>query len=105
MSLATVDDVLVEGPENFTVSLSSAAGVSGSPVTTTINDNDLMALKLSGTSSVVEGGTASYDVKLDGVGLMVGQSVTMTLDSASGTATKWPTLPSWSRAGWWRAAG
>ena len=62
--------------------------MSGSPVTTTINDNDPMALKLSGTSSVVEGGTASYDVKLDGVGLMVGQSVTMTLDSASGTATE-----------------
>ena len=48
---------------------------------------------------------ASYDVKLDGVGLMVGQSVTMTLDSASGTATEVADLPSWSRAGWWRAAG
>ena len=48
VSLATVDDVLVEGAENFTASLEQRGGVSGSPVTTTINDNDLMALKLSG---------------------------------------------------------
>ena len=99
MSLATVDDVLVEGPENFTVSLSSAAGVSGSPVTTTINDNDLMALKLSGTSSVVEGGTASYDVKPRRGGAdggAVGDD-----DAGLGLRArrrKWPTLPSWSRA-------
>ena len=79
--------------------------MSGSPVTTTINDNDLMALKLSGTSSVVEGGTASYDVKLDGVGLMVGQSVTMTLDLGLGHGDGSGRLCCWSRAGWWRAAG
>jgi hypothetical protein len=38
ISLATATDAIVEGTENFTVSLSSTAAVAGSPVTTSIID-------------------------------------------------------------------
>ena len=58
-------------------------------ITTTINDNDTSAIRLDGPGSVAEGDpTSNYTVSLNGVGLGAGQSVTFTLDSASGTATE-----------------
>jgi len=91
-SLAATNDLFSEADETFSVSVSGSTG--SNPVTvaagaglltTFITDNDPAAIKLSGASSVTEGGSASYAVALDGVGLGAGRSVTFTLDSASGT--------------------
>jgi hypothetical protein len=90
-SVNTVQDTLVEGPEAFMVSLSSA-NASVSPVagliSTTISDDDVAAIRLTGSSSVAEGGSASYAVALDGVGLGAGRSLSFILDAESGTATE-----------------
>ena len=81
-SLATTSDPLPEINETFSVSLSSSsATVTAGSVSTTITDDDAATIELTGASSVTEGGPASYDVSLDGVGLGVGRSVTFTLDS------------------------
>jgi Ca2+-binding RTX toxin-like protein len=89
-SIATTADVVVEANETFTVSLgSSTAAVATGTVTTTITDNDAAAITLSGPATVAEGATTTpYTVSLIGVGLGVGQSVTFTLDTASGSATE-----------------
>ena len=81
---------MVEGNETFGVTLgSSTATVVNSSVTTTITDNDVAAITLSGPTTVAEGATTSpYAVSLSGVGLGAGQSVTFTVDTASGTATE-----------------
>src|SRR5262249_12904863 len=59
-------------------------------ITTSIIDNDTSSIALSGPPTVGEGvTTGTYTVSLSGgVGLGAGQSVTFTLDSASGTATE-----------------
>ena len=89
-SVNTTNDAFAEGPEDFTVTLSSFSPASvtdnAQSATVTINDNDTPAIRLTGASSVTEGSSASYVVALDGVGLGAGRSVTFTLDSASGTA-------------------
>ena len=88
-TIATTQDSVVEGPENFTVTLASAAAVVNPTITTSITDDDLRAIRLDGPASVAEGAaTGPYTVSLSGVGLGAGQSVTFTLDSASGTATE-----------------
>ena len=89
-AIATTQDAVVEGTENFTVTLgSSTATVVNPTITTSITDDDARAITLSGPASVAEGAaTGPYTVSLSGVGLGAGQSVTFTLDSASGTATE-----------------
>src|SRR5262249_34604745 len=90
-TIATTQDAIVEGTETFTVTLgSSTATVTTPTITTSIIDNDTSAIALSGPPTVAEGATTSaYTVSLSGgVGLGAGQSVTFTLDSASGTATE-----------------
>ena len=90
-TIASAQDTVVEATENFTVTLGSATATVVNPtITTNIIDNDTSAIMLSGPSTVAEGGTtSSYTVSLtSGVGLGAGQSVTFTLDSASGTATE-----------------
>ena len=88
-TIATTQDSVVEGPENFTVTLASAAAVVNPTITTSITDDDLRGIRLDGPGSVAEGAaTGPYTVSLSGVGLGAGQSVTFTLDSASGTATE-----------------
>lgn len=85
-SLAANSDSIVEGTETYSLSLGGANG-SGS-ITTAINDGNTAVIRLGGSASVLEGANATYAVSLDGVGLGAGQSVTLTLDSASGTATE-----------------
>jgi hypothetical protein len=90
-TIASTQDAVVEATENFTVTLGSATATVVNPtITTNIIDNDTSAITLSGPSTVAEGGTTStYTVSLtNGIGLGAGQSVTFTLDSASGTATE-----------------
>ena len=82
--VATTQDAVAEASETFNVSLGGSNGTAA--LTTTITDNDPAAIRLTGAASVLEGANASYAVSLDGVGLGAGQSLTLTLDSASGTA-------------------
>jgi hypothetical protein len=88
VQLPTTTDALVEGSETFGVTLSSSTAVVSSGVVTT-SINDLVptpTIALTGQASVVEGQSAAYAVSLGGSGLLANQSVTFTLDSASGTA-------------------
>src|SRR5262249_56051442 len=89
-TIATTQDTVVEATETFTVTLASATAVLNPTITTSIIDNDTSSIALSGPPTVGEGATTStYTVSLSGgVGLGAGQSVTFTLDSASGTATE-----------------
>ena len=105
-TIATTQDFVVEGPENFTVTLASAAAVVNPTITTSITDDDLRAIRLDGPGSVAEGAaTGPYTVSLSGVGLGAGQSVTFTLDSASGTATEGTDFSALTVAGLTPAAG
>ena len=105
-TIATTPDAVVEGPENFTVTLASAAAVANPTITTSITDDDLRAIRLDGPGSVAEGtATGPYTVSLSGVGLGAGQSVTFTLDSASGTATEGTDFSALTVAGLTAAAG
>ena len=90
-TIASTQDAVVEATENFTVTLAGNAttNVVTPTVTTDITDNDTRAITLTGPTTVAEGAaTTPYTVSLSGVGLGAGQSVTFTLDSASGTATE-----------------
>ena len=87
----TNDDVLVEGTEDFTVALTSTSATVTAGTdsrTTSITDNDSAAIKLTGATTVAEGGSASYAVSLDGVGLGSGRSLTITLDSSGLSANE-----------------
>jgi hypothetical protein len=88
--LPVITDSEVEGNESFAVTLaSSTAVVSGGLVTTTISDLvSTPTIALIGEPSIAEGQTAAYAVSLVGSSLPVSQSLTLTLDSASGTATE-----------------
>ena len=105
-TIATTPDAVVEGTETFTVTLASAAAVVNPTITTNITDDDLRAITLNGPGSVAEGAaTGPYTVSLSGVGLGAGQSVTFTLDSASGTATEGTDFSALTVAGLTAAAG
>ena len=107
-AIASTQDTVVEATENFTVTLGSATATVVNPtITTNITDNDTSAIMLSGPSTVAEGApTSNYTVSLtNGVGLGHGQSVTFTLDSASGTATEGTDFSALTVAGLTAATG
>src|SRR5262249_41670766 len=91
-TMATTQDSVAEATETFTVTLASTtASVTTPTVTTSIIDNDTSTIALSQAQATVAEGatTGTYTVSLSGgVGLGAGDSVTFTLDSASGTATE-----------------
>ncbi len=69
ITVAIADDVLVEGPESFSVSLTSVSGgnspvLGASVAQVTILDNDSTTLSVSGPSSVTEGPAVSADFTL-----------------------------------------
>ncbi|MFM7675567.1 MAG: hypothetical protein ACKO5F_08260, partial [Synechococcus sp.] len=86
LSVSTLPDAIVEGSENFSIVLSGF--IDPASVTTTITDDDVPVVRLSGPTSLLEGDlSTAYTVSLGtSVGLGAGQSVSFTLDSASGTA-------------------
>ncbi|MEX0649532.1 MAG: Calx-beta domain-containing protein [Candidatus Andersenbacteria bacterium] len=92
ISIATTQDLLVEGTEIFSLTLSNPTGTTlgTSVVTTSINDDDgTPKIRLIGSSSVAEGSIATYSVILDdGVALGIGQSFSFSLDTAGLTATE-----------------
>ena len=107
-AIASAQDTVVEATENFTVTLGSATATVVNPtITTSITDNDTSAIMLSGPSTVAEGApTSNYTVSLtNGIGLGAGQSVTFTLDSASGTATEGSDFSALMAAGLTAATG
>ncbi len=92
IDLIPVDDAVVEGIENVTLTLTSI--VSGDPdinidagagsATAVLNDNDSATWRLAGTGTVNEGGVTTWNLSLDGT-LQSGQSVTVELDIADVT--------------------
>ena len=87
LALPVSVDLQTEPDETFSLTLSDF--VQAQTVTTTISNQDPLAIRLTGPGSVLEGATATpYTVSLDGVGLGAGASVSFSLDSASGSATE-----------------
>ncbi|MEN9314584.1 MAG: hypothetical protein RIS35_977, partial [Pseudomonadota bacterium] len=87
----TFDDTVDEANETFTLTatLSSNGTDYADTGVATITDGDTAQLTLAGPSSVTEGLlTTDYTVRLGAIAVDAGQSITFTLDSASGTATE-----------------
>ena len=88
IAVGTFSDTLVESSEDYSVDLISDVGTTGSGVTTEILDPPPpMVWTLSGDSGVTEGSSATYIVSYTGGSLAPGEIATITLDTASGTAT------------------
>ena len=93
IDLAAVDDLLVEGDEDYTVSISNSASTTGSAVatggttsvTTTITDNDVATWSITGDATVGEGADAKYIVSLAGT-LQAGETATIELHIGNVTA-------------------
>ena len=93
IELTAVDDVFVEGSENFTVSIANPASTTGSDiatggtttVTTTITDNDVATWSITGDAVVGEGDDAKYTVSLAGT-LQAGETATIELHIGNVTA-------------------
>ena len=89
IELTAVDDVFVEGSEDFTVSIANPGTTTGSDVvtgptttvTTTISDNDFATWSLSGVSTVDEDATAQYTIALAGI-LQAGETALIDLGFA-----------------------
>src|SRR6185369_1633092 len=92
ISLAAINDGLAEGPEQYTVSLSSPGSTTGANVVgsgsvqTAIADANTATWSLSGDTGVSEGNAASYTVHLDGT-LQAGETATVHLALADNTTT------------------
>ena len=90
LTVATVDDALVESDETFTVTLTASsfpAGVSlgmDSAAIGTIEDNDTAAVSVVAGDPVTEGGDATFTVSLSGA---VSAPVTVNWSTSDGTAT------------------
>ena len=93
IEVGAIDDVLVEGDEDFTVSIANpgtttgSAVVTGGPtvVTTTITDNDVATWSITGDATVGEGADAKYIVNLAGT-LQAGETATIELHIGNVTA-------------------
>ncbi|MDF1741763.1 MAG: Calx-beta domain-containing protein, partial [Verrucomicrobiales bacterium] len=95
INLEATDDILVEGPEEFSVTISNANSITGgdvqlgmaTTVTTTIIDNDTATWSITGGGNVNEGATGSYTISLDGI-LQTAEnaSVDITLGAPGDTA-------------------
>ena len=85
VTIATVDDAVVESDESFRVALSNASGATlgTAQATGTIEDNDtaLPTLSIANASAVTEGGNALFDVTLSRAATT---AVTVTYSTADG---------------------
>src|SRR4029077_5859206 len=88
IALHTNDDSLVEGPEDYQLTISTPSSTTGASVavsgstfavTTTITDNDTATWSLTGNATVAEGATASYLLALAGT-LQAGETAKVQLD-------------------------
>ena len=86
IELTAIDDMLVEGPETYTVSIGNPGTTTGSDVatggpttvTTTITDNDIATFSIMGDPTVAEGADAKYTLELNGT-LQDGETATIDL--------------------------
>ncbi|MCP4485849.1 MAG: hypothetical protein GY820_00760, partial [Gammaproteobacteria bacterium] len=89
IALATEDDTLVEGPEDYTLTITAAVPPTTTgaavavdatvyTVTTTIIDNDTATWSLTGPADVTEGASASYTLALAG-SLQAGETASVDL--------------------------
>ncbi len=85
VTIATIDDALVEPTESFRVALSNASGATlgTAQAMGTINDNDnaLPTVSVTNASSVTEGNNATFDVTLNSVATT---TVTVAYSTADG---------------------
>ncbi|QEX18958.1 hypothetical protein FRZ44_42700 [Hypericibacter terrae] len=92
LTVHTVDDTLVEGTEDYQVTIGpvSSGSIVAATAATNILDNDASSLvwTLSGATQVGEGATAVYTVSYGGAALAPGQSAFATLQTGSGAATE-----------------
>jgi len=94
IELNTINDDLVEGNEDFTVSIANPGTTTGSDVvtagsiavTTTITDNDRAIWSITGDTTVDEGTDAKYVVSLAGT-LQAGETAIIDLNIGNITAT------------------
>ena len=78
IEVEAVDDALIEGDEDFQVSIANPGTTTGSDVVTanptivvtTITDNDAAAFSLTGDPTVAEGADAKYVLALSGICLL-----------------------------------
>ena len=86
IELPTVDDAIVEGSEDFTVSIANPGTTTGidiatggtTTVTTSITDNDTATWSITGDATVAEGDDAKYVVNLAGT-LQAGETASIEL--------------------------
>ncbi|MGB7325827.1 MAG: Calx-beta domain-containing protein [Rubripirellula sp.] len=95
VNVTATEDSLVEGPENFTVTLSSPNSTTNADiqlgaasVQTAIADNDLATWSITGAVSVVEGANAAYQIKLTGSGVGAGPFILQAGETASIVVTQ-----------------
>src|SRR4029079_11671939 len=94
ISLGAVNDGVVEGPEQYTVALTTPGSTTNAPITldaanaaiTTITDANTATWSLTGDPGVTEGSNASYTVHLAGT-LQAGETATIHLALTDGTTT------------------
>jgi len=86
--IATIQDTAIENDETFAVTLASSDATVGNGFAfTTITDDDVKpTIRLSGETKVTEGTGANYAVVLEAGALSSGQSVTLILDTETGSA-------------------
>lgn len=93
LAVTIIEDTIVEGAEDFRVTLASPSvgQLATSQATTSIADEDasLLAWSISGPTSVDEGDAGTYTVGYTGATLAPGQQATVTVATASG-ALSWP---------------
>ena len=89
-NLQTLSDSIAEGNETIGLTLKSGNATVKTPsLTTTLLDvSSALVIRLSGSASVQEGGSAAYAVNLDGVAMGAGRSISLTLDASDGTASE-----------------
>ena len=91
IGVSTIDDTVVEGTENFSVTISNPnAGTIATPTdnTTLLDNQEPLVWDVTGNSAGTEGTVATYTVSYSGATLADGVSVTVTVSSHSGSATQ-----------------
>ena len=89
VSVSTINDTVVEGSEDYTVTIDSptAGSVATSQANTVITDDgdsSLLSWTIVGSSTVTEGNAANYTVSYTGATLAPGQTMTIAVASNGG---------------------
>ncbi|MEZ6132141.1 MAG: Calx-beta domain-containing protein [Planctomycetaceae bacterium] len=98
VTVNTHDDDEVEGEETFTLDLSSPVGgtIQTGQGTATITSEDVPTVSISGSPTVAEGAAAAFTLTVSEAPI-AGQDLTVTVTTASGTATDGTDYPAFSQ--------